>query len=61
MHRDTEIYPDSALQDLRPVPLQNSVRAFTSTQTGILDYFLLGASLSNPIFYSPEDSPLGFD
>ena len=56
MHRDTDIYPDLALQGLRPVSLHNRTRAFTSTQTGTPDYFLSRASLSNPIFYSPEDS-----
>ena len=56
MHRDTMIYPDSALQGLRLVSLQNPTKVFTSTQPGTLDYFWSGASLSNPIFHSPEDS-----
>ena len=56
-HSKTQIYPDSALQGLRPVPLQNPARAFTSTKNfDTLDYFWSGASLSNPIFHSPEDS-----
>ena len=56
-HRNTESYPGSALQDLRPVSLQNPTRAFTSTKkSDTLDYFLSGASLSNPIFHIPEDS-----
>ena len=31
-HRNTESYPGSALQGLRPVSLQNLARAFTSTK-----------------------------
>ena len=56
MHRDTVIYPDSALQGLRPVPLHKPARAFTNTQIDTPDYFLSGANLSNPIFHSSEDS-----
>ena len=58
MHSNTENYPDSALQGLRPVLLHNPARAFTSTKIGTLDYFWLGANLSNPIFHSPKDSHL---
>ena len=56
MHRDTVIYPASALQGLRLVSLQNPIRAFTSTQTGTPDYFLSGANISNPVFHNLEDS-----
>ena len=34
-YRYTESYPGSALQGLRPVPLQNPGRAFTSTKISI--------------------------
>ena len=32
-HKNIESYLGSALQGLRPVPLQNPIRAFTSTKT----------------------------
>ena len=34
-HRNTESYPSSALRGLRPVPLQNPARAFTSTKNPV--------------------------
>ena len=34
-HSKTEIYPGSALRGLRPVPLQNPARAFTSTKISV--------------------------
>ena len=43
----TLVYPGSALQGLRPVPLQNPARAFTSTKNDTVDYFWSRASLSN--------------
>ena len=36
----TQVYPGSALRGLRPVPLQNPARAFTSTKNpSTHDYF----------------------
>ena len=35
IHKNTEYYPGSTLQGLRPVPLQNPARAFTSTKSPI--------------------------
>ena len=34
-YRNIESYPGSALQGLRPVPLQNSARAFISTKNPV--------------------------
>ena len=35
MYSNTESYPSSALQGLRPVSLQNPARAFTSTKNSV--------------------------
>ena len=35
IHKNTEYYPGLALRGLRPVPLQNPARAFTSTKNPV--------------------------
>ena len=50
-HRNTESYLGSALQGLRPVPLQNPSRAFTST-TNPVHQTIFDQELASPTLSS---------
>ena len=53
-HRNAESYPDSALQGLRPVSLQNPARAFPSTKNlvhqTIFDQEIASPTLSSTVW-----------